>query len=136
MVFDWNVIENIPRVCFDITTRLPSDMLSISHYRGSCHHIILCNFCACVLLNLGNKKRREGGFEAAVEAAEKDEKKVEAMKKYPGLCLPDNPERAIQLLQPDSKDVKAAKEALNEVHVIKVHVLLSSRVQLAQRLLC
>lgn len=51
-----------------------------------------------------------------------DEKKVEAMKRYPGLCLPDNPERAIQLLEPDSKDVRAAKDALNEVHVMKVHI--------------
>ena len=71
-----------------------------------------------MLFNLGNKKRREGGFEADVDAAEKDENKVEAMKKYPGLCLPDNPERAMQLLVPDSKDVRAAKDALNEVQVM------------------
>ena len=66
------------------------------------------------------KKKREGGFEAAVEAAERDEKKVEAMKKFPGLCLPDNPDRARQLLgsvKEDSKDLRAAKDALDEVCV-------------------
>ena len=51
-----------------------------------------------------------------------DEKKAEAKKRFPGLCLPDNPDRAIQLLVPeggvragDSKDMRAAKDALDEV---------------------
>jgi hypothetical protein len=64
-----------------------------------------------------------------------DEKKVEAIKMFPGLCLPDNPDRAMQLLVPegggrrgggggggDSKDVRAAKDALDEVGVT-VHVV-------------
>ena len=53
-----------------------------------------------------------------------DEKKMEAKKKYPGLCLPDNPDRAMQLLVPegrggrtDSKDMRVAKNALDEVHL-------------------
>ncbi len=45
---------------------------------------------------------------------------------FPGLCLPDNPDRAMQLLVPegggkrggDSKDVRAAKDALDEVSVV------------------
>ena len=48
-----------------------------------------------------------------------DEKKVEAMKRFPGLCLPDNPNRAMQLLVPeggrDGKDMRVAKDALDEV---------------------
>ena len=53
-----------------------------------------------------------------------DEKKAEAIKKFPGLCLPDNPDRAMQLLVPErgggggrgeSKDMMAAKNALDEV---------------------
>lgn len=47
-----------------------------------------------------------------------DEEKVEAMKKFPGLCLPDNPERAMQLLVPEGgniKDMRVAKDALDEV---------------------
>lgn len=50
-----------------------------------------------------------------------DEKKVEAKKRFPGLCLPDNPDRAMQLLVPeggrgrDSKDMRVAKDALDEV---------------------
>ena len=52
-----------------------------------------------------------------MEVAEKDEKKAEAIKNFPGLCLPDNPERAMQLLEPDSKDQRAAKNALDEVSV-------------------
>ena len=51
-----------------------------------------------------------------------DEKKAEAKKRFPGLCLPDNPDRAIQLLVPegggrggDSKDMRVAKDALDEV---------------------
>ena len=70
----------------------------------------------------GKKKKDEGGFEAAMEAAEMDDKMMAAKKKYPGLCLPDNPDRAMQLLVPegrggraDSKDMKVAKNALDEV---------------------
>ena len=52
------------------------------------------------------------------------------MKKFPGLCLPDNPDRAMQLLVPegggrrggggggDSKDMMAAKNALDEVGAV------------------
>ena len=64
------------------------------------------------------KKKKEGGFEASMEEAEMDGKKVEAMKKFPGLCLPDNLERAQTLLGVvggDNKDMKAAKDALDEV---------------------
>ena len=69
------------------------------------------------LLPSSGKKKKDGGggFESAMEAAEQDVKKVEAMKKYPGLCLPDNPEQAMKLLQPDGRDVRAAKDALSEV---------------------
>ena len=69
----------------------------------------------------GKKKKEGGGFEAAMEAAEVDEKKVEAKKRFPGLCLPDNPDRAMQLLVPeggrgrDSKDMRVAKDTLDEV---------------------
>ena len=79
-----------------------------------------------MLQRLSGKKKKEGGgggFEAALEAAEVDEKKAEAIKKFPGLCLPDNPDRAMQLLVPEggggrrgeSKDMMAAKNALDEV---------------------
>ena len=65
---------------------------------------------------VGKKKKEGSGFEAALEAAETDEKKVEAKKRFPGLCLPDNPNRAMQLLVPeDSKDMRVAKSALDEV---------------------
>ena len=69
------------------------------------------------LLPCPGKKKKDGGggFESAMEAAEQDVKKADTMKKYPGLCLPDNPEQAMKLLQPDSHDVRAAKDALSEV---------------------
>lgn len=79
--------------------------------------------CSCYVLFcfIGKKKKEGGGFEAAMEAAEVDEKKADAMKRFPGLCLPDNPDRAMQLLVPergrgeDSKDMRVAKDALDEV---------------------
>lgn len=55
-----------------------------------------------------------------------DERQAAAKKRFPGLCLPDNPDRAIQLLVPeggrrgggDSKDMRAAKDALDEVGAV------------------
>ena len=63
------------------------------------------------------------GFEEAVEEEEKVFVDPEKKKQFPGLCLPDDPTRAKQLLivgkeeeeEEESEDVKVAKEALNEV---------------------
>ena len=74
-------------------------------------------FTLSVCVDTTGKKKKEGsgGFEAAMAAAEQDVKKVEAMKRFPGLCLPDNPDQAKLLLEPDSKNMRAAKDALSEV---------------------
>ena len=61
------------------------------------------------------------GFEDAVEEEDKVFVDPEKKKQFPGLCLPDDPTRAKQLLivgeeeEEESEDVKVAKEALSEV---------------------
>ena len=61
------------------------------------------------------KHKKEEGFEEAVEMSELKSKLVQHRKQFPGLALPDDPNWARGLLEPDSSDVKVATEAMNEV---------------------
>lgn len=62
------------------------------------------------------KEKKKGVFE---EAADSIESKLTLEKKrFPGLSMPDNPERVQKLLEEEyheSEDVRVAKEALSEV---------------------
>ena len=67
-------------------------------------------------LSTPGKEKKKGVFE---EAADSIESKLTLEKKrFPGLSMPDNPERVQKLLEEEyheSEDVRVAKEALSEV---------------------
>ena len=71
------------------------------------------------VLFLSDKLKK--GFEEVAEEEDKVFVDPEKKKQFPGLCLPDDPARAKQLLsveeeeEEESEDVKVAKEALSEV---------------------
>ena len=71
------------------------------------------------VLFLSDKPKK--GFEEVAEEEDKVFVDPEKKKQFPGLCLPDDPTRAKQLLsveeeeEEESEDVKVAKEALSEV---------------------
>lgn len=73
----------------------------------------------CPVLFLSDKPKK--GFEEVAEEEDKVFVDPEKKKQFPGLCLPDDPTRAKQLLsveeeeEEESEDVKVAKEALSEV---------------------
>lgn len=71
------------------------------------------------VLFLSDKPKK--GFEEVAEEEDKVFVDPEKKKQFPGLCLPDDPARAKQLLsveeeeEEESEDIKVAKEALSEV---------------------
>ena len=55
------------------------------------------------------------GFEEAVEKNEAQQKLEQQKRQFPGLSMPDNTDRAMKLLVPETEDTKIATEAMGEV---------------------
>lgn len=78
--------------------------------------------CSRVCSHLSSDKSRKMAAAAAskepAQPLSEEERKREYHKlKFPGLCKPDNPDHARQLLQPLEEDTAVAKQALTEVIV-------------------
>ena len=77
---------------------------------------------AHICFHLSSDKSRKvaaaaGSKEPAEVLSEEERKRNYHKVKFPGLCQPDNPEHARQLLQPLEEDTAVAKQALTEVVV-------------------
>ena len=65
--------------------------------------------------SLDKSKKKKGGFEETAENDESKSKLQALRRQFPGVCIPDYPERAKSLLQTSSNDVMVAMEAMSEV---------------------
>ena len=65
--------------------------------------------------SLDKSKKKKGGFEGTAENDESKSKLQALRRQFPGVCIPDDPERAKSLLQTSSNDVMVAMEAMSEV---------------------
>ena len=63
----------------------------------------------------GKARKMVEGFEEAVEKNEAEEKLEQQKRQFPGLAMPDNTDRVMKLLKPETADTKIATEAMGEV---------------------
>ena len=63
----------------------------------------------------GKARKMVEGFEEAVEKNEAEEKLEQQKRQFPGLAMPDNTDRVMKLLKPETADAKIATEAMGEV---------------------
>ena len=66
-------------------------------------------------------KKKDAEFEEKTEIVENPEM-LEKKRKYPGLCIPDNPVRAKELIIPE-EDSKEAQKTMDEVRTLRMETL-------------
>lgn len=64
------------------------------------------------------KKKKETEFEEKAEIDENPEL-LDKKRKYPGLCIPDDPMRANELIIPE-EDSEEAQKTMNEVRTLRM----------------